>query len=98
MAKKNAKKEKQPKEQLDLIDFRPANIKKIAESARRYRRLVADRQRLLNKEVEEKAKLKALIMENEPKRLSDGSIKFACDGMTISVTPQDEKIQVKESE
>ena len=30
------------------------------------------------------------------KRFPDGSYKFKCDGMIVEITPQDEKVSVKE--
>ena len=95
MAKK--KQEQEPAgEQLDLIDVTPENAKKIIPIARAYRKVVAERVELTNKETELKKKILDLVKESKLPRLPDGIIKFKCDGLTIIITPSDDKIKVKE--
>ena len=83
-------------EQLDLIDVHPENEKEIIACAKRYKKALADRQAALNREVEEKKKLKNLIEAAGLQRLDDGRIQFTVNGFTISMIPRDEKITVKE--
>lgn len=84
-------------EQLDLIDVQPENQKKIKTVAKRYRAAQKARISALEKEIEEKELLLGLIREANLKMI-DGKIKFSIDGMTITVTPRDELVKVKEAE
>lgn len=84
-------------EQLELIDVTPENLKKIIPIARAYRKIVKDRVQFTNKETELKNKLLQLVKDAELKRLPDGKIRFKCDGLTVTVTPCDEKISIKEN-
>lgn len=83
-------------EQLDLIDVTPENMKKMIPIARAYRKIVKDRVQFTNKETELKNKLLQAVKDANLKRLPDGRIRFRCDGLTVTVTPCDEKISVKE--
>lgn len=83
-------------EQLDLIDVTPENLKKIIPVARAYRKVVKERVEFTNRETALKTDLLNLIKEAKLKRLPNGNIKFKCDGLTITVTPTDEKISIKE--
>jgi|GEM_PF-2311584 len=83
-------------EQLSLIDVGPENLKEIMPWARRYNAAMHERLAALQKECEAKEKILALVKEAKLSRLPDGSIRFKCQGMTISVTPRDEVIQIKE--
>jgi len=83
-------------EQLVLIDVGPENLRRITPIARRYRAAMKRRVQALAEEVEAKVKILELVKEAKLSRLQDGSIKFKCDGMTITVMPRDEKITVKE--
>lgn len=102
MAKKETMKKEVEKteegEQLDLIDVSPENAKPIIAAARVYKKLVATRQNALDKEVKQKQKILGLIKEAKLTPLEDGTTKFRYDGVTISVTPRDELVKVKEDE
>ena len=63
-----------------------------------YKRLVRQRLAVLNKEVAQKNLVKELVAKARLKRLPDGRIKFKYDGVTICITPQDEKVSVQEDE
>ena len=95
-----AKKKKNPTTvkgtQLDLMDVGPKNAQEIAQSAARYRAAQAARMAALKTEVEEKAKLLQLIRKGELQRLEDGKIQFTVAAFTITVTPRDELVQVKD--
>ena len=83
-------------EQLDLIDITPENGKAILAIAKDYKKAVAARMRMGEKEVELKGKLLELIKKENLARLENGSIRFRLDGVIITVTPRDELIKVKE--
>ena len=83
-------------EQLELIDVGPANLKAIKPIARRYRNAMKRRVDALAEEVEAKQQILALIKDAKLSRLQDGTIRFKCDGMLITVTPRDELVKVKE--
>ncbi len=100
MAKKNQEQEQTEasaeQEQLDLIDVAPENAQEIIASVKRYKKAQTGRIALLNKEVEERQKLRALIDAANLQRLEDGSIRFRVDGFIITVKPRDELITVKD--
>jgi len=83
-------------EQLDLIDVGPENLKEIIPVARAYKKIISERVTLTAQEVKLKEKIKKFVHESGLKRLPDGSFKFKSDGVLITVTPQDEKVKVKE--
>jgi hypothetical protein len=83
-------------EQMDLIDVGPENLKKIVPVARRYIAAVKRRSKEGAEEVALKARLLELVEEADLKRDSKGRVKFKADGLTISVTPRDNLIQVTE--
>jgi len=87
---------RKPGEQMDLIDVHPRNQKRIIAVARTYRQAQAERQEALKAEIEQKEKLLNLIHQAKLKPLDDGKIKFSVDTLTITVTPRDELIQVRE--
>jgi hypothetical protein len=94
--KKNA--ESTVGEQMDLIDVAPENMKKIKPLAKKYRAAVKRRMAVLDEEKELKDKLLDMVKAAHLSRLEDGTIKFRCDGMLITVTPRDELIRVKGEE
>jgi hypothetical protein len=98
MAKKNdsMQKEVEKGEQMDLIDVGPKNSKEIIKHAKLYRSALAKRVDALAEEVAEKHKLLELIDAEHLQRLDDGKIKFKLDGFTITVTPRDELVKIKE--
>ena len=83
-------------EQLELIDVTPENLKKIIPVARAYRKVVKERVEFTNRETALKADLLNLVKEAKLKRLPNGKIRFKSEGLTITITPMDEKISIKE--
>lgn len=99
MTKKSSMQEEVEKgEQLDLIDVAPKNAKAIIAAARIYKKLSAARQNALVNEVKQKTEILRLVRAANITPLDGGKIKFKYDGVTISVTPRDELVQVKEEE
>jgi len=91
-----AKKKTKPAEQMDLIDVQPKNVKAIVAAARLYKKFQVARIAALEKEIAQKQEILALVKEAKLQLLEGGVIRFACDGMTISITPRDELVKVKE--
>jgi hypothetical protein len=98
MAKKKDSMEKEVEkgEQMDLIDVGPKNSKEIIKHARLYKSALAKRVDAFAEEVAQKQKLLELINAEHLQRLEDGKIKFRLDGFTITVTPRDELVKIKE--
>lgn len=90
------KKTKNTGEQMPLIDVGPENTKAIIAEVRVYKKHQADRLAALEKEIKQKAKIKALVQAANLHRLKDGTIKFTVENTTITLTPRDELIQIKE--
>lgn len=84
--------------QLELIDVLPKDARPIVEAARIYKEYLRERQAALAEEVKHKKIVLDLIKKAELQPLKDGVIRFTCDGVTISITPRDELVKVKESE
>lgn len=99
---KDQKPDSKPKpkegEQLELINVSPLNMKKIIPLGRALMSIIKERVALTSQETNAREALRAAIGEAKIKRLPDGSIKFRCDGMLITIIPTDEKIKVKEEE
>ncbi len=83
-------------EQYDLLDVSPENAMPIIAAARVYKKLVAARIATGVKEVEQKQKILSLIKGAKLQTLDGGKIKFKYDNVTVSVTPRDELVQVKD--
>lgn len=81
--------------QLDLIDVKPKQSKKILAVANDYKEAVSERQGWLAQEVKLKTELLDLIKKENLTPLKDGVIRFDIDGTVISVTPRDELVKVK---
>ncbi len=109
MGTKNAKLKKKPQmpkgefqeepvvgEQLDLIDVAPENSKEIIDEAKKYKKWQNQRMRALEEETASKQKLLELMKKANLQRLDDGKLKISVDNYTITVTPRDELIKVKE--
>ena len=95
MAKKKAKQESG--EQGVLIDVAPENAKPIIRAARLYKKILRSRQDALAQEIKQKAKVLELVRAAELQPLDNtGKLRFEYDGVTISVTPRDELLQVKD--
>jgi hypothetical protein len=90
------KKNAEAGEQLDLIDTTPKNSKQIIVIARRYKAAQTARIAALVEEGAEKQKLLDLVKAAKLQPLENSVIRFRVDGMTISITPRDELIKVKE--
>lgn len=82
--------------QLELIDVAPKNAEPIIEAARLYKKVQSARLKALAQEVELKDKIRQLVKKAKLQRLKDGVIRFTYDGVTVCITPQDEKVTVKE--
>jgi len=93
MAKKKGKKKG---EQLELIDVQPENVKHIIEVARTYKKSMARRLKELADETKLKHKIIELVDAANLQPLKGGVIRFECDGVEISITPQDRQVKVKE--
>jgi len=74
----------------------PENSKEIIKQAKAYKAAQSRRIEALENEVAAKVKLLSLIKEAKVQRLDDGKIRFKLDGYTITVTPRDELVKVKE--
>jgi hypothetical protein len=85
-------------EQIPLMDTLPEGSEEIIACAKRYKNAQAARIEALNMEKQEKGTLLELIEKAGFQRLEDGKIKFTADGFTITVTPRDELVQVKEAD
>lgn len=96
MARKTKKAESTSGEQLDLIDVTPENLKGIKPVARKYRAAFKRRVQALDEQTKLKAQLLDMIKGANLGQLADGTIKFRCDGMLITVSPRDDVIRVKE--
>ena len=83
-------------EQINLFEVAPENAEEILEHAKRYKAIVAERQKILEQEVAEKQKLLEVIHNAELQRLKDGKIQFSAGEFQVTVTPTDEKISIKE--
>ena len=93
-----AKKEKAEEgEQLDLIDVAPENAKPIIAAARLYKKYQKARLASLKDEIGQKQKILSLVKEAKLTTLEGGKIRFKYDGVTISITPRDELVKVKEN-
>ena len=90
------KKEETTGEQLDLIDVAPKNAIVIIDAARIYKKLMLVRLKASKKETEQKTEVLKLVREAKLQPLEGGKIRFKYDGVTISVTPRDELVQVLE--
>ena len=82
---------------MDLIDVSPKNAKPIIQAARLYKKYQAARQAALVKEIEQKQVILELVKKAELQTLAGGKIKFEHDGVTVSVTPRDELVSVKDA-
>ncbi|HPR90420.1 MAG TPA: hypothetical protein PLD93_03185 [Synergistaceae bacterium] len=98
MAKKNEaqKQDNDGVTQDDLFNKAPENAKKILGLARKYKSAQLDRIAALEEELKFKEALLAEIKGADLSRMEDGKIKLHLDGYTITVTPRDELIRVKE--
>ena len=83
-------------DQLDLIDVKPENAKAIIAAAREYKEFQAARLTILAKEVAQKQRVLELVKAANLTPLDGGKIKFEYDGVTVSITPRDELVKVKD--
>jgi len=88
----------EPGEQLDLIDVTPKNLKEIKPLAKKYKAAMKRRMVAGDQEKALKMEILNLVKVAKLRRLADGTIKFRCDGMFITITPRDELVKVKEDE
>lgn len=85
-------------DQMQLIDVHPKKAKPIIVQAKILKKLQIARASAQDKENSQKAILLNLIEEANIQRLPNGKIKFTYDGVTITVTPKQESISIKEEE
>lgn len=83
-------------EQGDLMDVGPENAEEIIKAARLYRKLLAARLTALKEETAQKQEVLRLVRKADLHPVNGGKIKFTRDGVTVSVTPRDELVQIKE--
>lgn len=83
-------------EQLPLIDVLPEDAKPIIEAAKLYKEYMLERITWSGKEVAQRNLVREMVAKAGFQRLPDGTIRFSHDGVTITITPQDDKISVKE--
>lgn len=88
---------KDTKDQKMLIDVLPEDAKPIIEAAREYKEVQGERLTALSREKKLKQKVLGLVKEAKFQPLEGGVIKFECEGCTITVTPRDELVQVKDA-
>ena len=98
MAKAKTKKKVTVKgEQLELIEVGPKNLKDILASVKIYKEHQKVRIGALKKEIAAKQVVLELVKTANLKPLSDGVIRFKCDGKIITIEPRDEVIRIKEA-
>ncbi len=85
-------------DQLDLIDVAPKNAKEIKKVALAYKDALANRLEWLADEKAQKEKILELVEAAGLQPLENGVIRFPVDGMTITVTPRDKLVKVKEDD
>jgi len=83
-------------EQLEMFDVRPKQGKAIVEAVRLYKKYQQARIEALDKEIEQKKVILKLVKEENLQPLATGQIKFEFGGITVSVMPRDELVQVKD--
>lgn len=83
-------------EQLDLIDVAPESAGPMVEAGRLYKKAQKTRLKALVEEIRLKDKIRQLARDAKLQRLEDGVIRFTYNGVTICITPQDEKVTVKD--
>lgn len=101
MAKGKAKKKKPEKkeagEQLQLIDVGPENLKEILASVKIYKGHQKIRLSSQKKEIAEKQHVHELVTAAKLQPLSDGVIRFECDGKIVEIVPRDEVIRIRDA-
>jgi len=96
MAKKKAKAKTAKGDQIPLIDVAPVNAVKIIAAGRELKKIQRERCNLTAKEVAQKHKFLDLVHEAKLVPLKDGTTKFQYDGVTVCVTPSEEKVRITE--
>ncbi|MGE0289359.1 MAG: hypothetical protein AB7I42_23995 [Bradyrhizobium sp.] len=81
-----------------LLDVSHPAAKEIQRIARAYKKTVKERMEVAKKELELKEKLRAEVKESGMKPDEDGVITFTCGKVTITVTPRDELVRVKDAD
>jgi len=87
---------KKAQEQLELIDTKPENSKKIIAMAKRYKQAQSERVTALAEEIARKQDLLDLIKHEHLQPMEGGKIELDLDGFKITVTPRDELVKVKD--
>ncbi len=83
-------------EQEELFELLGDEAKQIIAAAKLYKKYQKARIAALAKEIEQKKLILELVKKANLQVLADGKIKCRVDGMTITVTPRDELVQVSE--
>jgi len=93
--------EQEAGEQLQLLDVSHPAASKLQTIARRYRKIVRERQALTAEEKDQKSKIREILQELVGQGMltadADGVIVFKVGKMRISCTPRDEVIRVNEN-
>ena len=84
-------------EQMQLIEVAPENLDKISPHVRKYREALKQRQAALKEEVKQKQLIQELVLAAKLQPLTNGHVKFRCEGFEIDLEPRDFVIHVKES-
>lgn len=97
MAKKKKDDKKESGGQAELFEIHGENAKLIVAAAVLYKKHQKARLAAAAKEAEQKALILELVKQADLQVLAGGKVKCTVDGMTITVTPRDELVQVKEA-
>lgn len=90
-----AKKTKNPDKQMALMDVSPKNKKALVKAAEEYKDAAAQKKEWSEAEAEAKKVVLSLVDDADLERLPDGTIRFVVEGMTITITPTEDKLNVK---
>ena len=85
------------KGQLPLMEIGPKNSRDIKRAGRAYLKAKTERLAWLDKEQGQLEKIRELAKAEKLQPLSDGTIEFEVDGITIKLTPVEDKVTVKET-
>ena len=97
MAKKAAKKKKKDEgEQQELFELLGEGSAEIQEAGTEYNKHLKIRLAALKKEVKYKEIIRELVKKAGLQRMPDGVIRFTAGEKEFKITPQDDKVQVRD--